>query len=53
MMEVSTFNLVILGRTRRSVTRAATKRQYTYDEDEILETRTKLSKVIDSDSDFD
>lgn len=46
-------NSMTLGRTRRSVTRAATKRQYTYDEDEILETRTKLSKVIDSDSDFD
>lgn len=46
-------NLSILGRTRRSVTRAATKRQYTYDEDEILETRTKLRKVIDSDSDFE
>lgn len=47
------FNLkIFLGRTRRS-TRAATKRQYTYDEEEILETRTKLRKVIDSDSDFD
>lgn len=43
---------VSVGRTRRS-TRAATKRQYTYDEDEILETRTKLRKVIDSDSDFE
>lgn len=40
------------GRTRRS-TRAATKRQYTYDEEEILETRTKLRKIIDSDSDFE
>lgn len=40
------------GRTRRS-TRAATRRQYTYDEEEILETRTKLRKVIDSDSDFE
>ncbi|KAJ6635426.1 hypothetical protein Bhyg_14012 [Pseudolycoriella hygida] len=47
-------NLIIQteGRTRRSVTRAATKRQYTYDEEEILETRNKLRNVIDSDSDY-
>lgn len=41
------------GRTRRSAARAATRRNYTYDEEEIQETLSKLKKVIDSDSECD
>lgn len=43
---------IFLGRTRRSA-RAATHRNYTYDDDDIPEAATKWKKVIDSDSDFD
>lgn len=43
--------VIFKGRTRRSCTRAATQRNYTYDEDEVNEKLSKLKKVIDSDSD--
>lgn len=42
------------GRTRRSTARAATRRNYVYDEDKnVQETLKKIKNIIDSDSDID
>lgn len=52
--ETILFCFLLAGRTRRSVARAATRRNYTYGDDENAQTTLlKLKKVIDSDSDAD